>query len=85
VRGDVPVDSEMFLMTDFVNFKIKPTQSFGGDYRDSVCVCVFIGVSACTCMSPPMSSSSLQCSRVTVYVKIWRQPVKSENVVQGKY
>jgi hypothetical protein len=30
---------------DFMNFKIKPTQSFRGVYRDSVCVHIFIGVS----------------------------------------
>jgi hypothetical protein len=49
--GDVPVDSEALLMTDFVNLKIKPSQSFGGAHRGRVCMCVFIGVSAHTCMS----------------------------------
>jgi hypothetical protein len=48
---DVPVDSETLLMTDFVNLKIKPTQSFGGAHRGRMCVRVFIGVSARTCMS----------------------------------
>jgi hypothetical protein len=43
--GDVPVDSETLLVTDFVNLKIKPTQSFRGAHRDMVCVLVFIGVS----------------------------------------
>jgi hypothetical protein len=38
-------------MTDFVNLKIKPTQSFGGVYRGSVRVHIFIEVSARTCMS----------------------------------
>jgi hypothetical protein len=33
VGGDVPVDSETLLVTDFVNLKIKPTQSFGGAHR----------------------------------------------------
>jgi hypothetical protein len=51
VRGDVPVDSEAFLVTDFVNLKIKPAQPFEGVYRGSVCVHMFIGVSAHTCMS----------------------------------
>jgi hypothetical protein len=51
VGGDVPVDSETLLVTDFVNLKIKPAQSFEGAHRGRVCVCVFIGVSARTCMS----------------------------------
>jgi hypothetical protein len=51
VGDDVPVDSETLLVTDFVNLKIKPAQSFGGAHRGRVCVCVFIGVSARTCMS----------------------------------
>jgi hypothetical protein len=51
VGDDIPVDSEMLLMTDFVNLKIKLTQSFRGAHRGRVCVRVFIGVSARTCMS----------------------------------
>jgi hypothetical protein len=51
VGGDVPVDSEALLVTDFMNHKIKSTQSFGGAHRGRVCVRVFIGVSARTCMS----------------------------------
>jgi hypothetical protein len=47
---DVPVDSETLLVTDFVNLKIKPVQSFGGAHRGRVCVRVFIEVSARTCM-----------------------------------
>jgi hypothetical protein len=50
VRGDIPVDSEALLVTDFMNLKIKPAQSFGGAHRDKVCVCVFIGVNARTCI-----------------------------------
>jgi hypothetical protein len=38
-------------VTDFMNLKIKPTQFFGGAHRDKMCVRVFIGVSARTCMS----------------------------------
>jgi hypothetical protein len=38
VRDDVSVDSEILLMIDFVNLKIKPTQSFRGAHRDRVCV-----------------------------------------------
>jgi hypothetical protein len=51
VEGDVPVDSEALLVTDFVNLKIKPTQSFRGAHRGRIYVCVFIGVSAHTYMS----------------------------------
>jgi hypothetical protein len=51
VRGDVPVDNEALLVTDFMNLKIKPIQSFGCAHRDSVCLRVFIEVSANMCMS----------------------------------
>jgi hypothetical protein len=43
VRGDVSVDSEMLLMTDFVNLKIKLTQSFEDAYMDRIYVRVYIG------------------------------------------
>jgi hypothetical protein len=48
---DVLIDSETLFVINFVNLKIKPTQSFRGAHRDRVCVCIFIGVSARTCMS----------------------------------
>jgi hypothetical protein len=51
VGGDIPVDSETFLVTNFVNLKIKPVQSFEYAHRGMVCMCVFIGVSARTCTS----------------------------------
>jgi hypothetical protein len=51
VGGDVPIDSEALLETDFVNLKIKPTQSFRGDHRVRMCVRVFIGVDAHTYIS----------------------------------
>jgi hypothetical protein len=51
VGGDVPVNSEALLVTDFINLKIKPAQSFGRAHKGKVCVRVFIGVSARTCMS----------------------------------
>jgi hypothetical protein len=50
VGGGILIDSEMFL-TDFMNLKIKLTQSFGGAHKDRMCVRVFIGVNARTCMS----------------------------------
>jgi hypothetical protein len=33
VGDDIPIDSEMILVTDFVNLKIKPTQFFGGAHK----------------------------------------------------
>jgi hypothetical protein len=51
VKGDVPVDSETLLVTDFVNLKIKPAQSFKNTHSDRVCAYVFIGVNARMYMS----------------------------------
>jgi hypothetical protein len=51
VGGDISVNSESLLVTDFVNLKIKSTQSFGCAHRGRMCVRVFIGMSAHTCMS----------------------------------
>jgi hypothetical protein len=42
VEGDVPVDSETFLVADFVNLKIKLAQSFEYAHRDRMYVYVFI-------------------------------------------
>jgi hypothetical protein len=36
VVNDVPVDNKKFLVTDFINLKIKPTQSFKCTHRDRV-------------------------------------------------
>jgi hypothetical protein len=35
---DILVNSETFLMTDFVNLKIKPAQSFEGAHRNRIYV-----------------------------------------------
>ncbi len=51
VGDDVPVDSDALLVTDFVNVKIKPAQSFEGTHRNRMYVHIFIGVSNHTCMS----------------------------------
>jgi hypothetical protein len=51
VKDDVSIDSETLLMTDFVNFKIKLTQSFRCAHKDRMCVYVFIRISVRTCMS----------------------------------
>jgi hypothetical protein len=42
VVGDISVDGETFLVTDFVNLKIKPTQSFKCAHRDRMHMHVFI-------------------------------------------
>jgi hypothetical protein len=51
VGGDILIDSETLLLTDFMNLKIKPTQSFKGAHRDNMCICVFICVSGHTCIN----------------------------------
>jgi hypothetical protein len=51
VLAGVAVDSETLSLTDFVNLKIKLTQSFEGNHRGKICVCVFIKVDACIGMS----------------------------------
>jgi hypothetical protein len=40
VVDNVPVDREMLLVTDFMNLKIKSTQSFSSVYRGRMCVCI---------------------------------------------
>jgi hypothetical protein len=51
VGGNIPIDSETLLMTDFVNLKIKPVQFFRDAYRGRVCVRIFIGMSTHICIS----------------------------------
>jgi hypothetical protein len=51
VGGDIPVDSESLLITNFVNLKIKSVKSFEGAHRGRMCMSIFIGVNAHTCMS----------------------------------
>jgi hypothetical protein len=51
VRDDVLIGSDALLVADFVNLKIKPTQSFGVTHKCRVYVRVFIGVNAHICMS----------------------------------
>jgi hypothetical protein len=42
VRGDISVHSETLLITDFVNLKIKLTQSFKYAYRDRMCIFILM-------------------------------------------
>jgi hypothetical protein len=48
---DVLIDSETLFVINFVNLKIKPTQSFRGAHRDRVCARVFIKISIYMCIS----------------------------------
>jgi hypothetical protein len=41
VEGDIFFNSDAPLVTDFINLKIKLTQSFRCAYRDKVCMHVF--------------------------------------------
>jgi hypothetical protein len=50
VEDDVLIDSEAFLVTDFMNLKIKPAQSFEDAHKDMVCMHVFIGMNTHACM-----------------------------------
>jgi hypothetical protein len=50
VEDNISIDSEMLLVINFVNLKIRPNQSFRCAHRGGVYVRVFIGVSAYTCM-----------------------------------
>jgi hypothetical protein len=44
--GDIPINSETFLVIDFMNLKIKSAQSFECAHKDNVCIHMFIGVNA---------------------------------------
>jgi hypothetical protein len=44
VGYDVLIDNDAFLVTDFMNFKINPTQSFKDAHMDRVCMRVFIEI-----------------------------------------
>jgi hypothetical protein len=45
MRDDISIDSETILVTDFVNLKIKLSQSFRCAHKNKVCVRIFIGMS----------------------------------------
>jgi hypothetical protein len=50
VGCDVSVDSKTLLMIDFMNLKIKLSQSFRSVHKSRICVRVFIDVSAHICI-----------------------------------
>jgi hypothetical protein len=51
VGDDVSIDNKTFLVTDFVNLKIKSVQSFRNAHKNKVCVRVFIRVCVHICMN----------------------------------
>jgi hypothetical protein len=48
VKFDVSIDSEMILIIDFMNLKIKSTQIFRCDHRDRLYINIFIYRSGCS-------------------------------------
>jgi hypothetical protein len=60
VGDNVFIDSEMLLVTNFVNLKIRSNQSSRCAHRGGVYMHVFIGVSARTCMSICVSKKKVQ-------------------------
>jgi hypothetical protein len=50
VEDDVLIDNDVFSVTDFMNLKIKLTQSSRGAHMSRVCMRVFIQMSAHMCM-----------------------------------
>jgi hypothetical protein len=69
VGDDVSVDSEMLLVSDFVNLKIKSTQSFRGAHRDRMYVHVFIEVSVYMCINMYVYTVFLKKEQNTQYVQ----------------
>jgi hypothetical protein len=51
VEDDIFVDNDPLLMTDFINLKIKLTQSFKGAYKNRMYVHMFIELGAHMCMN----------------------------------
>jgi hypothetical protein len=50
VGGDVSVDNETLLVTDFINLKIKSVRSFRCAHKIRMYMRVFIGMITRTCM-----------------------------------
>jgi hypothetical protein len=66
VGDDIPINGETILVTDFINLKIKLDQSFRGAHRDSVCVHIFIVLSAHTYMSIYVCTVFIKKTRTTI-------------------
>jgi hypothetical protein len=48
MRCDVPIDNEILLVIEFLNLKIRSSQSFKIIHKSMVCVHVFIRISTHT-------------------------------------
>jgi hypothetical protein len=70
VGDDIIVDSETFLMTDFVNLKNKPTQSFRYIYESRMCVYVLIGMNILICINTYIYTVFLKQKFAPVYIGI---------------
>jgi hypothetical protein len=51
VEGDVFINNETFLVTEFVNLKIKSAKYFSGVHKDMMCIRLFIKMSVHMYMS----------------------------------
>jgi hypothetical protein len=60
MRGDVPVDNETLLMTNFMNLKIKVDSVFQMCSYEQYIRVIFIGVSAHMCISIYVSKKMLR-------------------------
>jgi hypothetical protein len=73
VGDNVPVNSEVFLVTDFVNLNIKSAQFFRCVHRNKMCIYVYIRVNINTCISIYI---------YTIFLKI-QWPQKKEQICQA--
>jgi hypothetical protein len=60
MRGDVPVDNETLLMTNFMNLKIKVDSVFQRCSYEQYIRVIFIGVSAHMCISIYVSKKNAE-------------------------
>jgi hypothetical protein len=86
VEGDVLVDNETLLVTDFVNLKIKSAQSFRYAHKSRVYVRVFIGVSVHTYMRIYVCTVFLK--KFTMFLKKYIRKISKDwegIVLQNKF
>jgi hypothetical protein len=76
VKGDVLVDNEMLLVTDFVNFKIKSAQSFKYIHKSRVYVRVFIEMSVHTYMRIYVCTVFLK--KITMFLKKYIRKISKD-------
>jgi hypothetical protein len=61
VGGDVHINNKTFFVTDFVNLKIKSTQSFKDTYINRLYVYMFMVISAHTYINICVSQTKKLC------------------------